>query len=94
MAQDVALRWSVPVEAYVVCVPSMGTWYRRYHNIPEGASPLQASWQRLLVSHKVVCRKTCTEESGTTNFGTDEQKRYRRLTEMDKQAHLCKVHGQ
>jgi hypothetical protein len=21
---------------YIVCVPSMGIWYRRYQNIPEG----------------------------------------------------------
>ncbi|WP_209333016.1 hypothetical protein, partial [Lunatimonas salinarum] len=27
---------------YKMCVPGMGIWYRRYHNIPEGASPLRA----------------------------------------------------
>ena len=27
-----------------MCVPGMGIWYRRYHIIPEGESPLQASW--------------------------------------------------
>jgi hypothetical protein len=29
---------------YTMCVPSMGIWYQRCQIIPEGASPLQASW--------------------------------------------------
>ena len=44
--------------------------------IPEGESPLQANWWSLLVSRKVVSREANTEESETTNFGTDEQKQY------------------
>ena len=58
----------------------MGIWYRRYHIIPEGAMPvpknrhpLQASWRSLLVSRKLAFREECSEESGTTKSGTDEQ---------------------
>jgi hypothetical protein len=29
---------------YTLCVPSMGICYLRYQIIPEGESPLQASW--------------------------------------------------
>jgi hypothetical protein len=29
---------------YTLCVASMGIWYLRYQIIPEGVSPLQASW--------------------------------------------------
>jgi hypothetical protein len=46
--------------------------------IPEGVSPLQASWRSLLVSRKVVNRKVCTEGSETTNFCTDGQEMHMR----------------
>jgi len=44
-----------------------------------------------LVSRKLVFREGCSEGSGTTNSGTDEQKRYTRPRDEDKQAHLCDV---
>ena len=47
-----------------MCVPSMGIWYPRYHIIPEGASPLQASWRSLLVSRKLVFREGCSAPKG------------------------------
>ena len=59
-----------------MCAPSMGIWYLRYHNIPEGANPLQASWWSLLASHKVAGRETYTEGSGTAKSGTEEHERY------------------
>ena len=56
------------------CVPGMGIWYRRYHNIPEGASPLRAGERpEALASRKVVCREACTEGSETANPGSNEQ---------------------
>ena len=39
----------------------------------------------------MVYREVCTEGSETTKSGTDEQKRYRRLYNEDKQAHHCNV---
>jgi len=41
----------------------------------------------------VVCREASTEGSGTTKSGTDEQERYMRLWDEDKQAHHCNVHN-
>jgi hypothetical protein len=40
----------------------------------------------------VVCREACTEGSGTTKAGTDEQELHMRLGDEDKQAHHCNVH--
>ncbi len=54
----------------------MGIWYQRCQIIPEGVSPLQASWWSLLVSRKVVYCEVYTEGSETTKSGTDEQERY------------------
>ena len=44
-----------------------------------------------LASGKVVYREVCTEGSQTAKSGTDEQKRYKRLYNEDKQAHHCNV---
>jgi hypothetical protein len=87
-----------------MCVPSMGIWYRRYHNIPEGANPLQASWRSLLASRKVVCREIGTERSETAKSGTDGQKQdpmlttsagpHKRPAMVGEQAHLCEALGQ
>ncbi len=44
-----------------------------------------------LASGKVVYREICTEGSQTAKSGTDGQKRYMRLLNVDKQAHLCNV---
>jgi hypothetical protein len=41
---------------HTVCAQH-GRWYRRYRNIPEGESPLLASWRSPLVSRNVVCRE-------------------------------------
>ena len=69
---------------YTLCVPSMGIWYRRYQIIPEGESPLRASWWSSLASDKLVHREVSSEGSecwriGTASFrtaksGTDELK--------------------
>ena len=39
----------------------------------------------------MVYREVCTEGSGTAKSGTDEQKRYMRPLNEDKQAHHCNV---
>ena len=44
-----------------------------------------------LASGKVVYREVCTEGSQTAKSGTDGQKRYMRLFNVDKQAHHCNV---
>jgi len=44
-----------------------------------------------LASGKVVYCEVCTEGSQTAKSGTDEQKRYMRLLNEDKQAHHCDV---
>ena len=44
-----------------------------------------------LVSGKVAYCEVYTEGSQTAKSGTDEQKRYMRLWEEDKQAHHCNV---
>jgi hypothetical protein len=51
----------------------------------------QVEYLEALASGKVVYREVCTEGSQTANSGTDEQKRYRRLYNEDKQAHHCNV---
>ena len=60
-------------------------------NIPESERLLLASWRSQLASRKVVCREASTEGSETAKSGTDEQKRYMRLFNVGKQAHLCNV---
>ena len=45
-----------------------------------------------LASDKVVYREVCTEGSQTAKSGTDEQKRYMRHRNKDKQPHHCNVH--
>jgi hypothetical protein len=69
----------------MMCVPSMGIWYRRYHIILEGASLPSADGLVKPVSKPqcqprffsgLVFRKECSEESGTTKSGTDQQERH------------------
>src|SRR5690606_6231712 len=77
-----------------MCVPSMGTWYRRYHIIPEGASPLHASWYSMLISRKGGKSNLTSEGSETIKSGSDEQEQHKRLSKVDKQAHHCNVPDQ
>ena len=41
-----------PTCTYTMCVPSMGIWYRRYHNIPEGAMPVPTN---VGIPYRQVC---------------------------------------
>jgi len=65
-----------------------------YLDYPEGANPLLASWCSQLASRKLVWGEPCSEGSGTANFWTEEQKRYKRQGVVGKQAPLCEAPGQ
>ena len=72
----------------------MGVWYRRYHNIPEGASSLRAGvipilgtgCPEMLASRKLVCRETSNEGSETAKPGSNEQSLSRPSGKLDTEA--------
>ncbi|WP_114749239.1 hypothetical protein [Pleomorphovibrio marinus] len=70
--------------------------------LPEGASPLQASWYSLLESRKLVFREECSEalksqdilKAGLQNPVPTNRNGIRRLVGVGEQAHLCDARDQ